>query len=705
VIGKLLSLALLALLFLMPFSMAEAAQSSVHRRSLLRFDKARAEMNAVTSADPDQLEPILRTEAPWVCDVPTGKATNLNALAATQIRALSLEWRQNFSELQEGAAAARLSEAIKHSSLTAIGRIALDYRFTPSGIKAGLLASTQAELRAEWVTAGLFLRGVIRDWGESVCQKPESILHLKRALRIFQRAGFHTDFEEAKRLIALCEAAPEKRTPLSPSEPTGVVDFRLTSEDAKQFIEVWRENDRFTPESNAYSSEGGHKAEVPLVLKLALTFGADAEEAQALFLPMSSGLSLCGNIEPPSQIEMLENLVAYPQSDVNMTSYPFSFLKLSQEIRSGLVSSDLMKLEASLRAMSSLRAGGKYFLPELFAVLKNRPDAIGVAEALAHVGEEALCMAVSELTSAHLDYRQRIVYAIGAFGEKGLPAVPSLVAMLKAGPPAIEPSIEYALASMGPRVIDRLLPFLDVPELQLSIVRVFTQMKAGATSAIDRLLELLEDPAAPHAEIADCLSGMSAEAVPRLTKSLEHRFPHVRLVSAEALAKIGLAARNATGEDFSVPTRHSLRALERLALNSEEAIEARVWAIQALGQIGPLAVPTLEKGLRDPSRDIQIAAMKNFGDVGIASEPFLIGLLASGTSDEKSLAALALLQIRFPTEDAIHALVSAERDKNLLVHLSAKMVLDKLEEAFLPARNKVTQIRNKMGRLPKKLSE
>lgn len=168
------------------------------------------------------------------------------------------------------------------------------------------------------------------------------------------------------------------------------------------------------------------------------------------------------------------------------------------------------------------------------------------------------------------------------------------------------------------------------------------------------------------------------DAVPAMLKVLvDDREPGVRETCAKAFGEVGPVA---------VPTLDAF--LKRQAVSRDFDPMARMYVAEALGEIGPAAesaVPALIGVLRDPGLSAYAAgeALGKIGPGAAGGVPQLVGLLTSEYDEVRYGAAEALAGIGPDAKQAVNALIGALRDQNESVRY---MAADALREIGSGAR-------------------
>jgi HEAT repeat protein len=264
----------------------------------------------------------------------------------------------------------------------------------------------------------------------------------------------------------------------------------------------------------------------------------------------------------------------------------------------------------------------------LWALAKINPD----EERVVRYAVETI---VANLAAEDPQVRSVAARALADFDDHADVAGPALVALLKDADPSVVGNALDALASIGPKIVDRIGNALKNPDLRHYATRLLYRMGPEAADAVPALTAALQeevtdaDDAAFRAETQLALAAIgtaSAPAVDELIKSLASQDEEIRSTACYALGKIGSEAAGATDElqrclqDLeSSECGPVLWALLKIRPGDEEIAKmaaprliaaldqpnaiARAEAAAALGELGEYAQPALErlKQLRDDS--------------------------------------------------------------------------------------------------------
>jgi len=227
--------------------------------------------------------------------------------------------------------------------------------------------------------------------------------------------------------------------------------------------------------------------------------------------------------------------------------------------------------EATIRhALDALASLGAPAVPQLAAVLKQGKARAEVAYILGRIGPDA-APATEALAELLADKDEKTVHeaalALANIGPKAKAAVPALVKAIESGVCPNTPALAYALGRIGPDAV-------------------------AAVPALEKLLASSEDNVAlagawALVQIQPSLPELAAKTVPALTAGLSHGLPLVRRGAAEALGRLGPAAKDAApalkkivGDEDEEP---SVREAAATALHSIEGGEA-----PRVRRVGPL---------------------------------------------------------------------------------------------------------------------
>jgi HEAT repeat protein len=267
-----------------------------------------------------------------------------------------------------------------------------------------------------------------------------------------------------------------------------------------------------------------------------------------------------------------------------------------------------------------------------------------IAQALGRMGEDAKVAIPDLATALRADKSERVREAAArALGGSMVPysrtAVPALAEALTDAQPAVRAAAAEALKDLGPEARPALRQLLDVLKdgrtdrfTRLYVLQALSRFPNEAASVVPALLASFRDLSAPpqvRAAAADALGRLGAAAspaAPELARTLQDKAAPaaLRRACAEALARLGPdpkltwpAAKVALADpDASVRTQ-AIRLAGVLGKGEpavvgalivrcdDDNVEARLAAIQELGQLGPAAraaEPVLRGLARNDSR-------------------------------------------------------------------------------------------------------
>jgi HEAT repeat protein len=356
-------------------------------------------------------------------------------------------------------------------------------------------------------------------------------------------------------------------------------------------------------------------------------------------------LQRLGDAELDSALEYDKGILAETLARMGATAVPGLVAAIEDKNRTDLARSQ------AIRALGALGTKAREAQPALAAVMKDKTPALAAAAAgiFALVGGDvnaalpvlkdglrhdsalvALAAAaeverlgpkagalVPEMVALlkHRDrpVRLRAARAVSRMGSAARPAVPALGELLKAGDGRVkgEDEIAEALKRLGPDAVAALPALIEeLPRLEKMsphpVLETIGNFGPRAKPALPALLRLLEDREAwcHHDDVIKVLGEIGPEGVPALLTQLGKSSEYTRAHAAQALGRIGLAAKDA------VP---ALR--KRL---SGERTNVRVWAAYALiritGNSKEYMPVILDAGKDRPGLDLDVAdALKLLG--------------------------------------------------------------------------------------------
>ena len=280
--------------------------------------------------------------------------------------------------------------------------------------------------------------------------------------------------------------------------------------------------------------------------------------------------------------------------------------------------------------------------------------------------------------------------ALARLGPRARRAVPALAALLRAENPAVRAAASRALGAAGPlpgsvqrALVDRLA---DPDErVRWRATESLQQTEMDAAVCLDPLTRMLADHRSAGRQSAARVLGSrgpaAAPAVPALVDALDDPSPAVRARAAWAIGRVGEAAHG---------------AVEALVKTLDDP-EVRWWAIDALGGIGPEAVPALPDlvaALRDPSSNVRWRATLALAAIGPGARGAGPALAEAARDDQEhvrlgALAALAKVEVALPL--ALPAYTRALGDPAARVRDLAARELGTLGPAATPAAEKLAE--------------
>ena len=245
------------------------------------------------------------------------------------------------------------------------------------------------------------------------------------------------------------------------------------------------------------------------------------------------------------------------------------------------------------------------------------------------------------------------IAAIGALGETGPAAAPTIVELLRS-PETLsttsnqvrEAAIE-TLRSMGVEAVPVLLKALKDPDaaFRLHVLRTLTRMGPAAKTAAPALVELLEEKNALGNGVIEALVAIGSDVVPEVVLALKSKDP---LVRRHAVITLGLLGPKATA------------AIPNLIMTLKDAdAQVATQSAKALEEIGPESVPALFDALRDEDNEAAAKVLVKLGPKAKAVVPDLIKVLQGGDTSRRRQAAVVLGMIGPEAKAAVPALTEA----------------------------------------------
>jgi HEAT repeat protein len=275
---------------------------------------------------------------------------------------------------------------------------------------------------------------------------------------------------------------------------------------------------------------------------------------------------------------------------------------------------------------------GEAAVPALRGAVKQKEP--GAALALGQVGSPGADAAVPDLVAAlRGDSKELRVAAHHALVQIGPAAVPALVAALKGAEVREWYSITIALGKMGPRAA------AAVPALTAALQHEEKSVRILAANALARVQ--------PGNEAIRAVLG---EAIPVLVEVLQGRDGTLRAWAAASLGSLGVGAASA------VP-------LLTAALGDPDP-DVRAAASDALSGVGHAAVPALVEALKDPSEEVRRGSVAALGRIGGIAVPALQAALYRPEAQVRCGAAASLAAVGPDAREAVAALVEVLGDRD-----------------------------------------
>jgi len=367
-------------------------------------------------------------------------------------------------------------------------------------------------------------------------------------------------------------------------------------------------------------------------------------------------------------------------------------------------------LAATQRAYKYGLIDQKTFVSKLVITLKDSDRRVRstAAEALGDIGpaaKEAVPALIAALKDSEWHVRDSAEEALEDIGPAAKKAVPALIAALKDSDKKVREFAAKSLGEIGPAA-KKAVPALialhsdwSVREAALSALR-----KMGLKAVPALIAELKDSNSSARKFAAEALGKIgpaAKEAVPALIAALKDSEWNVRDSAEEALEDIGPAAKKAVpaliaalkDSDWKV-RKFAAKALGEIGPAAKKAVPALIalhsdWidreaALSALRKMGLEAVPALIAALKDSDRKVRESAAKALGDIGPAAKeavPALIAALKDGDRFVQSLAAKVLGEIGPAAKEAVLALIDAQKDSDRKVRESAAEALEDIGPA------------------------
>jgi len=328
---------------------------------------------------------------------------------------------------------------------------------------------------------------------------------------------------------------------------------------------------------------------------------------------------------------------------------------------------------AALNALLSARAVRQAAVPKLVPLLKNANPAIRehAARALGRIGPGAVD-ALPALFEVARGADGAAVYG-EALGEIGPKALPVLLDILQKGKPEEAKWVLRVLHNFGPPAAPVLAEALksNNPEMRVAAAGALGEMGRDGAAAASSLFALTKD-ATPAVQAASFRALVAVHAdtgrlKPLLEAALASSTPEVRKAGAAGLASLG---------DTSALGVNGL-----VDLLDDENAAGRLAAVQALGQLGAKAAPSVQPllaHLEDPV--LQGGILETLGSIGPASEPAVPRLIdMAKRRDLRATVLVVLGRIGRGANAALPMLYEAMNDPASEVRASAVTALANTE--------------------------
>ena len=306
-------------------------------------------------------------------------------------------------------------------------------------------------------------------------------------------------------------------------------------------------------------------------------------------------------------------------------------------------------------------------IEELIAGLREPSPAVAseASSRLKNRGAAAVPALLDVLRESDVKLRLRAIMVIKDIGTELLKeadkAIPVLVDTLGDKDYTIALLASNSLASIGPPAVPALTDALERPVSQVRRLsaQALATMGPAALPALPNLVKALREPSARE-NSGKALAGIGKPAVADLTEALSDPAAEVRITAAISLGQIGTDAQEATAA--------LIAALDYTDKNLDRVV------VDALGNIGPTAIPLLIEALQQESAKEQV--LKNTASalaaIGEPSVEPLIPLLKNPSSNTRRHAATALEQLGPTAKAALPALEEAmksEKDTSVSFYL------------------------------------
>ncbi|MFH1652726.1 MAG: HEAT repeat domain-containing protein [Pseudomonadota bacterium] len=363
-----------------------------------------------------------------------------------------------------------------------------------------------------------------------------------------------------------------------------------------------------------------------------------------------------------------------------------------------------VRIEAAF-ALGRIGPKAKRAVPLLLKMLKvpRLETSEAVVFALEKIGVSSrpvILRLIRTLKISRWEVRVRIIECLGQFGKYAKPAAKYLIRALRDEGGKSDPRAIYGLVAINAAfTLLRLAPYIfpqiikalktcgdDIKSFRDVLICSFMVRSLGGAghAAIPYLMRIIKNRRAPHRILAaKALGKIGTGALPILIKVLKSKDYEMRLLGVKALKVMGKHAVPA-----ALP---GILYVLRSAKKSD-----RQTIIETIGSFGfraKLAIPELNKVLKDPDESIRTAAIEAMSQMISKSTskiliPIFIRSLTDPNNIVRSYAAIALGKIGSDAKQAIPSLIRVVKFDSDCREAAAKS-LSKIGPSAIPALQKL----------------
>jgi RNA polymerase sigma factor (sigma-70 family) len=238
-------------------------------------------------------------------------------------------------------------------------------------------------------------------------------------------------------------------------------------------------------------------------------------------------------------------------------------------------------------------------------------------------------------------YRQKAIEALGAIGAEDKRVIPALVESLKDKVTLVQNAAAGAMAFIGKDAVPTLLELLK-----------------GKNSESRKWAAVALSSIGPEAK----------EAVPALIECLEDEDPNLRSWAAGALGSLAPESKSA------IPAL--IRSLAKEDLGSTQGRTGST--INALSKFGQVAVPALNRALKDPNVKIRASAAGSLALLGSAAKEAIPELILALRDESLLVRQNATSALVILGDDAVPGLVEGLKDKDPVIRAAAAETLGQI---------------------------